>query len=92
MNVKLMKNFAPKVYIDIKAMNKMKEYVRQSSLEIGWLGTARRFSNQIFIDDVFLFKQEVHSTTTEITTEGLNEFAMELLSQEDGINIWNNFR
>ena len=92
MNVKLMKNFAPKVYIDIKAMNKMKEYVRQSSLEIGWLGTARRFSNQIFIDDVFLFKQEVHSTTTEITTEGLNDFAMELLSQEDGVEIWNNMK
>ena len=92
MNVKIMKNFAPKIFINIDAINKMKEYIRQSSLEIGWLGTARRFSNQIFIDDVFLFKQEVHSTTTEITTEGLNDFAMELLSQEDGMEIWNNMK
>lgn len=92
MNVKIMKNFAPKIFINIGAINKMKEYIRQSSLEIGWLGTARRFSNQIFIDDVFLFKQEVHSTTTEITTEGLNDFAMELLSQEDGVEIWNNMK
>lgn len=92
MNVKIMKNFAPKIFINIDAINKMKEYIRQSSLEIGWLGTARRFSNQIFIDDVFLFKQEVHSTTTEITTEGLNDFAMELLSQEDGVEIWNNMK
>lgn len=92
MNVKLMKNFAPKVYIDIKAMNKMKEYVRQSSLEIGWLGTCKKLDNIYYIDDVFLFRQEVHATTTEITVEGLNEFAMELLSQENGVDIWNNMK
>lgn len=92
MNVKLMEKFAPKIYIDIKAFNKMKEYIRQSSLEIGWLGTCQKLDNTYHIDDVFLFRQEVHATTTEITTEGLNEFAMELLSQEDGINVWNNMK
>lgn len=92
MNVKLMERFAPKININIQAMNKMKEYIRQSDLEIGWLGTARRVDNVFYIDDVFLFKQEVHSTTTEITTEGLNEFAMELLYEKNGVEIWNNMK
>lgn len=92
MNVKLMEKFAPKISINLKAMNKMKEYVRQSDLEIGWLGTSRRVGNVFYIDDVFLFRQEVHATTTEITTEGLNEFAMELLYEENGVEIWNNMK
>ena len=92
MNVKLMKNFMPKIFIDIKALNKMKEYIRQSSLEIGWLGTCEKIENKYFITDVFLFKQEVHATTTEITTEGLSEFAMELLSTPNGLDIWNNMK
>ena len=92
MNVKLMEKFAPKISININAMNKMKEYVRQSDLEIGWLGTSRRVGNVFYIDDVFLFRQEVHATTTEITTEGLNEFAMELLYEENGVEIWNNMK
>lgn len=92
MNVKLMDRFAPKISINLNAMNKMKEYVRQSDLEIGWLGTSRRVGNVFYIDDVFLFKQEVHATTTEITTEGLNEFAMDLLYEENGVEIWNNMK
>ena len=92
MNVKLMDRFAPKISINLNAMNKMKEYVRQSDLEIGWLGTSRRVGNVFYIDDVFLFRQEVHATTTEITTEGLNEFAMDLLYEENGIEIWNNMK
>lgn len=92
MNVKLMDRFAPKISININAMNKMKEYVRQSDLEIGWLGTSRRVGNVFYIDDVFLFRQEVHATTTEITTEGLNEFAMDLLYEENGVEIWNNMK
>lgn len=92
MNVKLMDRFAPKISINLNAMNKMKEYIRQSDLEIGWLGTSRRVGNVFYIDDVFLFRQEVHATTTEITTEGLNEFAMELLYEENGVEIWNNMK
>ena len=92
MNVKLMEKFAPKISINLNAMNKMKEYVRQSDLEIGWLGTSRRVGNVFYIDDVFLFRQEVHATTTEITTEGLNEFAMDLLYEENGVEIWNNMK
>ena len=40
MNTKIIKGCEPKLYIDNIALDKMKEYIRQSSLEIGWLGTA----------------------------------------------------
>ena len=93
MNTKIIKGCEPKLYIDNVALDKMKEYIRQSSLEIGWLGTAEKVGNKKYmITDVFLFKQEVHSTTTEITPEGLNEFAMELMQQDNGMDIWNNMR
>ena len=55
MNVKLMERFAPKISINLNAMNKMKEYIRQSDLEKGWLVTSRRVGNIFYIDDVFLF-------------------------------------
>ena len=92
MNVRIMDKFVPKVFISIKALNKMKEYAKQSSLEIGWLGTCHKVDKNFHIEDVFLFKQEVHETTTEITTEGLNEFAMDILKEPDGIEIWNNIK
>jgi len=92
MKVKLMEKFCPKIEIDLNAMNKMKQYVHQSDLEIGWLGTASKLGNTYIIEDVFLFKQEVNATTTEITTEGLNEFAMGLLSQENGVETWNKMK
>ena len=72
MNVKMIKGFMPKVYINNNAMNKMQEYIRQCDNEIGWLGCAEKIDGAYHITDVFLFEQEVHSTTTEITTEGLN--------------------
>lgn len=94
MNVKPLNKFMPKVYIYDEALNKMNEYIEQCELEIGWLGCAKRVENNFLITDVFLFKQEVHSTTTEITTEGLSEFAMELMEndQENGMETWNNLR
>lgn len=92
MKVKLIKGYTPNLIIDKLAFDKMLEYIHQSKLEIGWLGCAERNEKGFYISDVFLFKQEVHSTTTEITTEGLSEFSMELLSQEDGIERWNNMR
>lgn len=94
MNVKPLKGFVPKVYIYDEALNKMNEYIEQCKLEIGWLGCAKRVDNNFLITDVFLFKQEVHSATTEITTEGLSEFAMELMesNEDEGLEIWNNMR
>lgn len=92
--LKVRENRVPSVYISETALNKMAIYVDEApgQDEIGWLGTAYRENNEFFIEDVFLFKQEVHGTTTEITTEGLNDFAQELLMLPNGVDIWNNIK
>ena len=93
MNIKMMRGFEPIVEINNIALQKMNEYTNQSNEEIGWLGTARKLEDKHYIiDDVFLFRQEVHSTTTEITVEGLSEFCQELMMRENGMEIWNNMK
>jgi len=92
-SVKVLERFMPLVIISKEALIKMQLYVEGCSNEIGWLGTATKNNDNIFfIDDVFLFEQDVHSTTTEITPEGLTAFAEELLQQPNGIEIWNNIK
>lgn len=84
----------PKVYINASALTKMKLYVDGCSDEIGWLGTAYRSGSVVTIEEVYLFDQEVHSTTTEITPEGLSAFGEAILSDPtvDGMEIWNNLK
>lgn len=83
----------PFVIISKEALIKMQLYVEGCFDEIGWLGTVtQNDENVFFIHDVYLFEQKVHSTTTEITPEGLSSFAEELLQQPDGVDIWNNIK
>lgn len=82
----------PYVLVSTVALQKMFTYTDLCADEIGWLGTAVRDANEIQITDVFLFGQEVHGATTEITPEGLASFATELLEQADGMEVWNNMR
>lgn len=84
----------PVILIDEGALNKMFVYVDECPDEIGWLGTATYDddANIYSIHDVYLFKQQVHATTTEIKPEGLELFATEILEQPNGIEIWNNIR
>jgi hypothetical protein len=89
---KVLLSAVPYIVISKKALIQMFIYVDKCSEEIGWMGTAYRDDKQITIDDVYLFDQEVHSTTTEITPEGLSDFATELLNQENGMDIWNNLK
>ena len=91
--VEVLETCMPKILISKEALIKMSIYVDECSDEIGWLGTAyKQEDGSIFIHDVYLFEQDVHSTTTEITPEGLTKFAEELLNQENGIEIWNNLK
>lgn len=85
---------APKVYITTNAYAKMTHIVDMVDKEVGWLGTAEwvKQSDMLVIDDIFLFHQEVNSSTCEITPEGLAEFAEELLQEDNGIDIWNNIK
>ncbi len=91
--VQVLDEFIPIVIISKDALAKMQLYCDICDTEIGWLGTATWEDDfTIYIDNVFLFKQDVHFTTTEISPEGLAEFAEELLQQDDGLDIWNNVR
>lgn len=89
-----MDNFggAPVIYISATALTKMRIYVEENNKEVGWLGIATKEKNEILFEDVLLFPQEVHSTTTEISPEGLAEFGEKLLQSPDGIEVWNNIR
>lgn len=82
----------PYILIESQALHKMFQYVDGCADEIGWLGTAYREGKEITIKDVYLFDQDVHGTTTEITPEGLSDFAMELMQQPDGVEVWNNLK
>ena len=80
----------PTLFISNDAYLKMQEYIAQSKKEIGWLGTCSRQDDDYIINNVYLFNQEVHETTCEITEEGLNKFALELMEKPNGMDIWNN--
>lgn len=90
--IKVRATHIPTVHINEKALQKMFIYTDEVSDEVGWLGTAYRDDNIFYIEDVFLFDQEVHGATTEITPEGLADFATELMQQPDGMEIWNNLK
>ena len=91
--VELISAFAPFLLISTDALNKMRLYVEQCEDEIGWLGTIDELENNTYhLTDVYLFKQQVHATTTEITSEGLTDFAEEILELPDGMDIWNSIR
>jgi hypothetical protein len=83
----------PHILISKQALSKMFLYVDECAEEIGWLGTAyKREKKEIYIHDVYLFDQEVHATTTEITPEGLSTFAEEIMQSPTGLDIWNNLK
>lgn len=70
------KNNKYNVYFLQRAYDKMRLYVDLCSEEIGWLGYVKKLSNNkgFLVEDVFLVKQEVHSTTTELSPEAINEY------------------
>lgn len=82
----------PKVLIDKVAFNKMWHYVDLASKEVSWLGTVERRDWNFIIKDVFLLKQEVSSSQTVITEDGLAEFGENILKKKDGVDIYNNIR
>lgn len=90
--VSVIESLTPRIYISQDALVKMYHFVQECAQEIGWLGTVEQKGRNYLIKDVFLFDQEVHATTTEITPEGLSSFAEELLAKPEGLMIWNSMR
>lgn len=91
--IKYAKHIIPSILISEQAINEMYIYTKEVSDEVGWLGTVEQLTDgTYYIGKTFLFDQEVHGTTTEITPEGLSSFGEELLKQPDGVEIWNSLR
>lgn len=90
--VKVLETALPHVVIMQHALDKMWTYVQECADEVGWMGSIEQRGNIFILKDVYLFRQEVHSTTTEINAEGLNEFGMEILAQPDGMDLWNSVK
>jgi hypothetical protein len=83
----------PIVYVSPIANAKMQHYVDLVNQEVGWLGTVEELeSGDYLIEDVFLFDQQVSSVTTEISEDGLAEFATKMLQRPDGMEIMNKLR
>lgn len=82
----------PRVLVSRLAYNKMWHYVDLATKEVSWLGIVVEQGNNFLVEDVFLLKQEVSHTETEITTDGLAELGQEILAKPNGMEIWNNVR
>ena len=67
-------------------LNREDEFSRE---EIGWLGRVHRTGSDFVCDELYIPEQEVHGTTTEITPEGLDKLANELMESGNSEDINN---
>lgn len=81
-----------KIYVTLEALLDMTAIIRGCKEEIGWLGAVERMSDTDFvIHKIFLFKQEVAATTTEIDGSAVAEWASSLdLTDPANLEIVNN--
>ncbi len=81
----------PDVKISFRAATDMWILTDMVDTEVGWLTTARMVKNgasrTIHVDDVYLFKQQVHAATTELTAQGLAELGSRLIQEDQAAGI-----
>ncbi len=78
----------PTIYIREKAAHDMWQIVDLSTQEVGWLGIVTRTKDYDFvIEQIVMMKQEVHSTTTELTPEGIADATMKLIKEDSEAGI-----
>jgi len=74
------KTKAPEVVIPLHVYSKIVELcLKSGTLEIAWFGTIVMRGNEIYIDEVYLPRQEIGVVTAEIT--GIAEVASEFVNQ-----------
>ena len=82
----------PCIYVTDKALQKMWEYIDQSTKEIGWYGLVTEISTYNYrIEDVFLFRQTVGSVHTTATADSgfevLEKLQKSKINPED-VRLW----
>lgn len=86
-------NGLPRILITPEAYKDMYQLVNLVDTEVGWVGSVGKVGCDFLIKEIFLLDQEVHSTTTEISPEGLSKFAMKMMSERsDGMDVVNSIR
>jgi hypothetical protein len=93
LRVEMITGNVPVVYVSPTANAKMQHYVDIVDDEVGWLGTVEELEcGDYYIDDVYLFDQEVNGATTEISEDSLAKFADEKLKADGGMELMNKMR
>ncbi|HYD93183.1 MAG TPA: hypothetical protein VEB18_01855 [Candidatus Paceibacterota bacterium] len=84
----------PTIFVEREAYDRMYHIVDIADEEVGWLGTVERLPEGDFlIKEVFLLKQEVSPSQTELSEEGIALLYQELISTHpDGVDAANELR
>lgn len=79
----------PHIFVSKAAYDRMRCYVELADKEIGWLGSVKSIDNGDFlIEEVFLFRQQVSASETEISSAGIAEVANRLITtRQDGEDV-----
>lgn len=76
------KPYMPSVYYTPKAWAKIWHTVDSVSTEVSWLGCVEKLGNDFLVTDIFVPKQEVTQTTTDILPEAEASLLYELVSND----------
>lgn len=73
---------APKVFYAVGVLEQIKYIVDNSPKEVGWWGTVEKMDNgDYLITEIFVPKQTVSGSETDITPEAMAELAMQLINE-----------
>lgn len=84
----------PHIYIDYQAYKDMCTLIDLIDTEVGWQGIVKKVDDDFLITEIFIMGQEVHETTTILTTDGQSDLAMELFETrpDDAVELLNSLR
>lgn len=82
----------PKVVFTYEVMLKMNQIVNTCKAEVGWLGSVKKEENRYLVDDIYLLKQSVTGTTTELDEEAMHDFFNDLIINDpekyNSMRLW----
>jgi len=84
-SVKILGKPIPKLVLSSLAYKKQQALVQACDIEIGWLGYVDvEKDGTLYVSDIFVPKQEVSGTTTDIDEEWLGQYGIRLAETEQG--------
>jgi len=78
----------PGIIVSREVLQRLRFYIGLTDTEVGWYGLVKRRGWHFYLYDVFLPEQDVHSTTTELTTQGQAQTMNDIIAKygPDGPN------